>query len=175
MMPESGFSRFRRGRRGFLAAAAAGLATTATLTPRLAVGQARIDITRGQVQPMPIAVSPFHGAGAEASTGRQIRDVVAGNLERCGLFRPIEEGAYIQSPEQLRTAIEPRFVDWRQIGAQALAHGFVEQQPDGRLHAASSAAGPGSAFRGTPARRTATGTPRVLASTSVKRHPELTP
>jgi hypothetical protein len=166
MMPESGFSRFRRGRRGFLAAAAAGLATTATLTPRLAVGQARIDITRGQVQPMPIAVSPFHGAGAEASTGRQIRDVVAGNLERCGLFRPIEEGAYIQSPEQLRAAIEPRFVDWRQIGAQALAHGFVEQQPDGRLRAASSAAGPGSAFRGTPARRTATGTPRVLASTS---------
>jgi TolB protein len=133
MMPETGFSRFRRGRRGFLAAAAAGLATTATLTPRLAVGQARIDITRGQVQPMPIAVSPFHGAAAEASTGRQIRDVVAGNLERCGLFRPIEEGAYIQSPEQLRTAIEPRFVDWRQIGAQALAHGFVEQQPDGRL------------------------------------------
>jgi TolB protein len=120
------------GRRAFLSGAAA-FAASGVLVAGAARAQTRIDLTRGQLQPMPIAVSPFHGAAGEAATGRQIRDVVVGNLERCGLFKPIEEGAYIQNPEQLRNVVEPRFVDWRQIGAQALAYGFVEQQPDGRL------------------------------------------
>ena len=48
--------------------------------------------------------------------------VVRADLERSGLFKPIDPAAHIQSPEQLRNAA-PRFVDWRQINAQALVHG----------------------------------------------------
>lgn len=109
-----------------IGAAAAGLATAT------ARAQLRIDITRGQVQPIPIAISAFFGAGPDSATGKQMRDVIAADLERCGLFRPIDEAAYIQSPEQLRAAL-PRFGDWRQINAQALAHGTVQLQSDGRL------------------------------------------
>ncbi len=97
-----------------------------------ALAQLRIDITRGQVQPIPIAVSPFLGVDGDVATGRQMRDVIAANLERSGLFRPIDPAAYIQTPEQLRAG-SPRFVDWRQINAQALVHGVAEQQRDGRL------------------------------------------
>lgn len=111
---------------------AAGLAVASAMPTGRALAQLRIDITRGQVQPIPIAVSPFLGADGDASTGRQMRDVIAANLERSGLFKPIDPAAHIQSPEQLRNAA-PRFVDWRQINAQALVHGTAEQQRDGRL------------------------------------------
>ena len=122
------------GRRGFVAASAA-MASIAAAAPALA--QLRIDITRGQVQPIPIAIVPFAGAASgsadDAAMGRQIRDIVASNLERSGLFRPIEQAAFIQTAEQLRGAPMPRFADWRQINAQALVHGQVQSQGDGRL------------------------------------------
>jgi TolB protein len=98
---------------------AAGLAVASAMPTGRALAQLRIDITRGQVQPIPIAVSPFLGADGDAATGRQMRDVIASNLERSGLFKAIDPAAHIQSPEQLRNAA-PRFVDWRQINAQAL-------------------------------------------------------
>ncbi len=116
-------------RRGFLVGTAALAATPLSV----ARAQLRIDITRGQVQPIPIAVSPLAGTTpAAAQIGADMRKVIADDLERSGLFRPLDERAYIQTPEAMRIA-PPRFPDWRQIGAQALVHGAVEQQPDGRL------------------------------------------
>ena len=50
--------------------------------------------------------------------------MVSADLERSGLFRPIDRRAFIQSPEQLRGL--PQFADWRQINAQALVTGTVE-------------------------------------------------
>ena len=128
-MPDAALPRVER--RRFLIGSA-GLAASALLPARAAHAQLKIDITRGQVQPIPIAISPFFGVGADAPTGSQIRDVIAANLERSGLFKPIDPNAYTQTPEQLRTAT-PRFVDWRQINAQALVTGVAEQQRDGRL------------------------------------------
>jgi TolB protein len=103
------------------------------LAPSHAAAQVRIDITQGQVKPLPIAISYFVGnTPAEGELGRELRRVIADDLERSGLFAPIDPAAHIQTPQALRGAA-PRFVDWRQINAQALISGAVEQQSDGRL------------------------------------------
>ena len=92
----------------------------------------RIDITRGTVQPMPIAVVDFYGQQPnDAQSGTNIVGVVSADLERSGLFKPIDKKAFIQTPDSLRTM--PRFSDWRVINAQALVSGTVQTQPDGRL------------------------------------------
>jgi TolB protein len=95
--------------------------------------QVRIDITKGQVQPMPIAVSPFFGAQPQESRiGQDVTTVIASNLERSGLFKPIDSKAYIQTPAALKSQ-PPRFPDWRAINAQVLIHGNSELMPDGRM------------------------------------------
>ena len=97
-----------------------------------AAAELRIDITQGHVAPLPIAVTVFYGqAGDDAQSGRDIADVVSADLERSGLFKPIDRKAFIQTPDSLRVA--PRFGDWRVINAQALVSGATEKQPDGRL------------------------------------------
>jgi TolB protein len=88
--------------------------------------QLRVDITRGNVEPIPIAVSPFAG---NTAMGQSITDVIVADLDRSGLFRTIDRRAYIQSPEELRGV--PRFADWRQINAQALVSGVVGSGPQG--------------------------------------------
>jgi TolB protein len=83
-----------------------------------------LDITRGEVEPLPIAISPLAGDTPEArEVGGRIAEVVTADLERSGLFRAIDPGAFIQSPEEMRAL--PRFADWRQINAQALVTGQV--------------------------------------------------
>ena len=92
----------------------------------------RIDITRGTVEPMPIAVTDFFGAGEqEAGIGRDIARVVAADLERSGLFRPIDSRAFIQDPQAMDT--QPRFGDWRLLNAQALVQGRTIMIEDGRV------------------------------------------
>ncbi len=101
-------------------------------TGRPATSQLRIDIYEGVENPMPIAVADFHGQSAEAArVGREISGVIAANLERSGLFDPVNPNAFLQDPASLRTG--PRFADWRIIDAQALVAGTVEEQADGRL------------------------------------------
>ena len=91
-----------------------------------------IDITRGVSQPMPIAVPELYGVSdRENQVGRDIARVVAADLERSGLFAPIDPRAFIQTVASMQTNV--RFVDWRQINAQALVGGKVEFQPDGRV------------------------------------------
>jgi TolB protein len=100
------------------------------------VGPARaelnVDITDGFIEPLPIAITDFYAQSAEESkTGTDLAGVIAADLERSGLFRPIDKGAFIQDAASLRKG--PRFADWRLINAQALIQGSVEMQSDGRL------------------------------------------
>ncbi|MBV9859638.1 MAG: Tol-Pal system protein TolB [Alphaproteobacteria bacterium] len=91
----------------------------------------RIDITSGKVEPMPIAIPAFAGAGGgEAQAGHDIAQVVSADLERSGLFRPLDPRGFIQN---VSAGDAPRFGDWRQINAQALVTGTVQTQGDGRL------------------------------------------
>lgn len=91
-----------------------------------------IDITRGTVEALPLAVTDFHGIVApEQEVGRNIAAVVSANLERSGLFSPLDKRAFIQTAASLR--VRPRFSDWRVINAQALVQGNVKLQQDGQL------------------------------------------
>ena len=92
----------------------------------------RVDITRGQVEPLPIAIPDFQGGDADsAEYGRRVTEVIANDLARSGLFRPIDKRAFIQSPADI--GIQPRFGDWRLINAQALVNGRALVSADGRL------------------------------------------
>ncbi|NQV98111.1 MAG: Tol-Pal system protein TolB [Rhodospirillales bacterium] len=100
----------------------------------VAPGQAelRIDITQGSVKPMPIAVADMNGQSSDEITfGRDIARVVATDLERSGLFDPIDRASFIQTNDALLS--RPRFGDWRIINAQALVQGLTKILPDGRL------------------------------------------
>ncbi len=108
------------------------LALAMILTVAPARAELVVDITRGFVEPLPIAVTELYGGdSAEQRIGRDVAGVVAADLERSGLFRPIDRGAFIQDPDTLRAG--PRFADWRLINAQALVSGSAEFQSDGRL------------------------------------------
>jgi TolB protein len=122
----------RLGRRDLMAGAAAAGATA--MIGRRAFAELSIDITRGQVQPLPIAITTFHSPDPSgAKIGSDISGVISANLERSGLFKPLDPRAFIQTPEALQAG--PRFGDWRVINAQALVGGAVHQAPDGRVRA----------------------------------------
>ncbi len=107
--------------------------TAASVT--VALAQVQIDITRGRVEPMPIAVVNFSGNETDANRiGRDLSAVISNNLERSGLFRPIDRDAFIQSLPSLD--VQPRFADWRALAAQALVQGEIEAQSNGQLRVA---------------------------------------
>jgi len=94
------------------------LALTSFLFAAPAHAQLKIDITQGNVNPMPIAVTDPTGGGALSGMGSDIMRVVAADLERSGLFRPIDPASFIEKISS--GSVLPRFADWRQINAQAL-------------------------------------------------------
>ena len=92
----------------------------------------RVDITRGHVEPLPIALVDLAGSNeADAEVGRKITQVITRNLERSGLFRAIDPAAFISEPSGM--TVRPRFQDWRIINAQALVTGRVVPSDTGRL------------------------------------------
>src|SRR2546428_10570129 len=100
------------------------------LTASTGLAELRLDITRGKVEPMPIAIPAFAGGSAdETQTGRDMAQVVAADLERSGLFRPLDARSFIQN---VAAGERPRFGDWRQINAQALVTRSVPAQGGGR-------------------------------------------
>ncbi len=101
------------------------------LVPSPVLAELRIDITGGKLEPLPIAVPAFAGGGGEeGQTGRDLAQVISADLERSGLFRPLDPRAFIQN---VAAGEGPRFGDWRQINAQALVTGSVQTQGDGRF------------------------------------------
>ncbi len=118
----------------------AGLALVAVLAlvagiaaPQPAAAVVELDVTQGNIQPLPIAIPNFLGGGQDQQLGADIAGVIAADLKRSGLFAPIDPAAFI---EQISSSDQaPRFGDWRVINAQALVVGSVAKQPDGRLRA----------------------------------------
>ena len=106
-----------------LAATAAGLALAAPA--RAAV---EVDVTKGTVAPLPIALPAFQSRDA---LGQKIIDVVSADLKRSGLFAPVNPAAFIQ--KDLSPDATPRFQDWTVLNAQALVSGRVTPEADGRL------------------------------------------
>ena len=88
-----------------------------------------VDITRGNLDPLPIAVSPLHvDINSEEykdlrvkELGEEISKIIEINFKNTGLFNPLKKDAFVQKPDIAH--LKPRFEDWRLIKAQALVTG----------------------------------------------------
>ena len=92
-----------------------------------------LDITRGKIQPLPIAIPNFYAAPADAQLAADIASVISDDLRHSGLFLPVDPSSFPVLPAS--TGDVPAFAEWRVIGAQALVIGGVARQSDGRLRA----------------------------------------
>jgi len=98
-----------------------------------AIALVEVDITRGNLDPLPIAVSPLHVESGSKdikqngkiikNVGEEISKVIEVNFKRSGLFNPLKKESFVQNPDIAH--IKPRFEDWRLIKAQALVTGKV--------------------------------------------------
>ncbi len=110
----------------------AGAGAAALWRPRAANAQAKLDVTQGTFQPIPIALPDFvGGSAADSDVARNATGVISANLKRSGLFAPVDPQAFIERIADVERA--PRFADWKAINAQALVTGRMARQSDGRL------------------------------------------
>ncbi len=99
-----------------------------------------VDITRGNLNPLPIAVSPLFQDKKSKNEfqrelnlddlGLEISKVVENNFIQSGLFNPLSKDAFLQKPDIAH--LKPRFEDWALIKAQALITGKVSMD-NGKL------------------------------------------
>ena len=97
-----------------------------------------VDITRGNLNPLPVAVSSLFSNEQTHSDlkkelkvndlGLEISKVVENNLKQSGLFNPLSKDAFLQKPDIAH--LKPRFEDWALIKAQALITGRVIFEDD---------------------------------------------
>jgi TolB protein len=92
----------------------------------------KVEITGGNVEPLPIALPDFLGATpADTEAARNVTQVITADLKRSGLFAPIDPAAFIEKIVNFEAV--PRYQDWRVINSQALVTGRASRQSDGRL------------------------------------------
>ncbi|HET6307267.1 MAG TPA: Tol-Pal system protein TolB, partial [Rhodopila sp.] len=133
------------GRRGLIAGAAGLLA--ASPIPVLAQGvappqagaapggggpSAVIDVDHARSAPIPIAIPELGGSdGASSQMGHDIASVISTDLASSGLFRLIDQSAFIQA--SAGNAAAPNFQNWKVTGAQALVTGSVQVLGGGQV------------------------------------------
>src|SRR5476651_302151 len=110
----------------FLILFAALAALSAVSLPARAALQ--VDVTQGNAQPLPIAIPDFLG---DPQVGANVAGVVRADLERSGLFRPLDQKGFVDHIANIN--VVPTFANWRVISAQGLVTGQVTLQPDGQL------------------------------------------
>ena len=104
-----------------------------TILPLKSFALIEVDITRGNLNPLPMAVSPlsmdksskkeFKDILNQDDLGSKISEIVENNLKQSGLFNPLNKDAFLQKPDIAH--LKPRFEDWALIKAQALITGKV--------------------------------------------------
>ncbi len=93
----------------------------------------KVDITRGNLNPLPIAVSALSEDKVTSkqlekqlninNLGKEISKVIENNLKNSGLFNPLDSKAFLQKADVAH--LKPRFEDWSLIKAQALITGKI--------------------------------------------------
>ena len=97
-----------------------------------ASAQLSIDITEGNLEPLPIAIPDFITTDSRvAAIGEQVAEIVRADLERSGLFNPLDPASFIET--QTNVDYEPSFGDWRVIKAEALVSGRIVRESDTRV------------------------------------------
>jgi TolB protein len=96
-----------------------------------------VDITRGNLDPLPTAISDFYLDSKlddkikNLKLESKIPELIQNNLSRSGLFFALEKKSFIQRPEQAHN--KPRFEDWAFIKTQVLVTGKISLEKEGRL------------------------------------------
>ena len=85
--------------------------------PIKSYGLIEVDITRGNLNPLPVAVSPlsidekskksFDVLLKKKNIGDEISSIVENNLRTSGLFNPLSKDAFLQAPDIAN--LKPRF------------------------------------------------------------------
>ena len=110
-----------------VAVMAAGMAVSTASSQTL-----RLDITEGQIAPIPVAVADFTGLdGVPSDVGRQISQVISDDLISSGLFTAIDSAAFISPPSS--PSLRPDFSNWTPLGAKGLVVGSAFIDSDGLL------------------------------------------
>lgn len=87
--------------------------------------------TEGTIAPIPVAIPVFLGDDPQLAS--DIANIVQADLERSGLFRPLDRASFLEQLRDVNAA--PRFPDWRAIRADDLVVGRVARTPDGKVGA----------------------------------------
>lgn len=100
--------------------------------PGSAKAELVVDVNNPNMQPMPIAITSFHAeGGANGTIANDMPQVISENLERSGLFKPVNPRAFVQNTQSIAKE-GVRFAEWRATNAQALVTGEVTRTNDGR-------------------------------------------
>ena len=102
------------------------------VSPGVAWAQLEIDITRGFIEPLSIAIPDFiPGSQPTDRISRDIAQVVTNDLERSGLFSPVDKRAFLGQPSSLE--VRPNFQNWHVLNAHALVIGSAQTDRDNQL------------------------------------------
>ena len=90
--------------------------------PAVSFSELRIDITRGNTEPIPVALVKFQtNSDSENKISLDIKKVISNNLQRSGLFTMLPKTIFLT--EKLNFDSKPSFSDWKITTAQGLIHG----------------------------------------------------
>ncbi len=95
----------------------------------------KVKLTQGSASDHPIAIATFQGRTSElAQFGREMTAGMRRNFINAGVFKVIDQKAFIQNPDDALK--KPNFRDWRVIGARSLIVGRISPTMDGRVQLA---------------------------------------
>lgn len=92
----------------------------------------KIEITKGDVRPDPIAIVDFNNPDGIDNLGEEIANVLTNDLEASGLFIAIGKTAFLQTGAELIKS-GPSMSNWRPLKARFLVYGEVKNTDDGKI------------------------------------------
>ncbi len=103
-----------------------------SLPARLHAQEPEVTLDRGVFKPRPIAVSNFYAQSAAGEKlAADIPAIITSNLERSGLFAPVNPRAFVQSSSSIEKE-GVRFAEWKATGAETIVTGKVISGADGK-------------------------------------------
>lgn len=109
-----------------------------TLIISPAHAELEIDVRGATRNPMPIAIPEMIGNNGNFFTkiigndyGDKVRQVLAADLDRSGLFKILPDNSYIETLNSIDQ--QPKFVNWQAIKAQALVQSQIVELPGEKI------------------------------------------
>ena len=90
-----------------------------------------VDITEGNIDPLPIAIQKFVSEANSDDIGENIVRVISNDLVSTGLFEVVNQQAYIEKPKS--PSIRPVFNNWDPLGVKALVTGSATINSSGTV------------------------------------------